>query len=90
MEKGKHMKKNLIPALLVVSAAFASSLPNVVAFQDQASMLARSVASPLVWHLWDVLLSHKLTEWVPPVHWARDQIDATLLLSRALLQRLVL
>jgi len=60
------MRKALIPTLLVVSAAFAPCLPNVVAFLDRASMVARTVASPLVWHLWDELLNCELTQWIQP------------------------
>jgi hypothetical protein len=60
------MRKTLIPALLVVSAAFAPCLPSVVAFLDRASIVARTIASPLVWHLWDELLSCELTQWIQP------------------------
>jgi hypothetical protein len=29
-------------------------------------MTARTVASPLVWHLWDELLNCELTQWIQP------------------------
>jgi hypothetical protein len=56
------MKKILIPALLVVSAAFAPCLRNAVEFPDRACEVAQEVAQPLFWHLWDRLLTRKLAQ----------------------------
>lgn len=54
------MKKILIPALLVVSAAFAPGLRNAVELSDRACEVAQEVAKPLFWHLWDRLLTREL------------------------------
>jgi hypothetical protein len=58
------MKKNLITALLAVSAAFAPSvpscLPSALDIPARASQLARAAASPLFWHLWDEVLTRGL------------------------------
>lgn len=54
------MKKILIPALLAVSAAFAPGLRNAAEFSDRACEIAQEVAQPLVWHLWDRLLTREL------------------------------
>jgi len=59
------MKKALIAALLVVSAAFASCLPNIADFPDRTSELARAATSPLIWQFWDELLSRELAQWIP-------------------------
>jgi hypothetical protein len=56
------MKKILIPALLVVSAAFAPGLRNAVEFPDRACEVAQEVAQPLFWHVWDRLLSRELAQ----------------------------
>ncbi len=61
------MKKILIPALLVVSAAFAPGLRNAVEFPDQAYEVAQSVAAPLFWHLWDELLNREIAPRTQPV-----------------------
>jgi hypothetical protein len=58
------MKKALIAALLVVSAAFAPCLPNVAEFPDPTSELARATASPLFWQFWDEPLSRELAQWI--------------------------
>jgi hypothetical protein len=57
------MKKALIPALLVVCAAFAACPRNAVEFPDRASGIARAAASPLFWRLWDELLARELARW---------------------------
>lgn len=54
------MKKILIPALLVVSAAFAPYLRSTADFPDRACEMARGVASPLFWHLWDEVVVREL------------------------------
>jgi hypothetical protein len=56
------MKKILIPALLVVSAAFAPCLRNAAEFPDRACEVAQEVAQPLFWHLWDRLLTGELAQ----------------------------
>jgi hypothetical protein len=60
------MKKLLIPALLVVSAAFAPGLWDTVEFPDRACEIAQEVARPLLWHLWDQMLSHELARAAQP------------------------
>ena len=50
------MKKILIPALLVASAAFTPGLRNAVEIPDRACEVAQTVAAPLFWHLWNELL----------------------------------
>jgi hypothetical protein len=54
------MKKKLIPALLVVSAAFVPGLRNAVGFPDRVCEVAQEAARPLFWHLWDRLLAREL------------------------------
>ena len=54
------MKKILIPALLVVSAAFAPSLRNAAEFPDRVCEVAQEVAGPLFWDVWDELLTREL------------------------------
>jgi hypothetical protein len=54
------MKKILIPALLVVSAAFAPGLRDAFEFPERACRVAQEIASPLFWHLWDMLLTREL------------------------------
>lgn len=58
------MKKALIVALLVVSAAFAPCLPNVAEFPDPTSELARATASLLFWQFWHEPLSRELAQWI--------------------------
>jgi hypothetical protein len=53
------MKKALIPALIVFSAAFAPCLRNAVEFPDRTS----EIASLVFWHLSDELLDHGLARW---------------------------
>jgi hypothetical protein len=54
------MKKILIPALLVVAAAFAPGLRGALEFPERACEVAQEIARPLFWHLWDVLLTREL------------------------------
>ena len=54
------MKKKLIPALLLVSAAFVPCLRNAVGFPDRVCEVAQEAARPLFWHLWDSLLAREL------------------------------
>jgi hypothetical protein len=60
------MKKILIPALLVVSAAFAPGVRDGVEFPERACELAQDLARPLFWHLWDKLLAHELARGIRP------------------------
>lgn len=66
------MKKILIPALLVVSAAFAPGLRNAVEFPDRACEVAQSVVAPLFWHLWDELLNREIARLTQPVTLGRE------------------
>ena len=61
----EYMKKALIAALLVVSAAFAPCLSSVVDFPDRTSELVGAATSPLFWQFWDELLSRALAQWIP-------------------------
>jgi hypothetical protein len=54
------MKKALIPALLVASAAFAPFLRNAVEFPDRVSKAPCAAARPLFWHLWYELLNREI------------------------------
>ena len=60
------MKKTLIPALLVVSAAFTPCLRNTFAVPERAYQVAQAVAAPLFWHLWDELLDREIARWSKP------------------------
>jgi hypothetical protein len=60
------MKKILISALLVVSAAFAPGLRDAVEFPERACQIAQEVARPLLWHLWDKLLTRELARATQP------------------------
>ena len=60
------MQKILIPALLVVSAAFASGMRDAVEFPERACEIAQEVARPLFWHLWDKLLAPELERGIQP------------------------
>jgi hypothetical protein len=60
------MKKTLIPALLVVSAAFTPCLRNTFAVPERACQVAQAVAAPLFWHLWDELLDREIARWTKP------------------------
>ena len=60
------MKKILIPALLVVSAAFTPFLRNTFAVPKRACEIAQAVAAPLFWHLWDELLDREIARWTKP------------------------
>jgi hypothetical protein len=66
------MKKILIPALLVISAAFAPGLRNAVEFPDRACEVAQSVVAPLFWHLWDELLNREIARLTQPVTLGRE------------------
>ena len=67
------MKKILIPALLVVSAAFAPGLRNAVEFPDRTCEVAQSVVAPLFWHLWDELLNREIARLTQPLStWRRS------------------
>ena len=61
----EYVKKALVTALLIVSAAFVPCLPMVADFPDRTSELARAAASPLFWQIWDKLLSRELEQWIP-------------------------
>ena len=61
------MKKILIPAVLIVSAAFAPSLRNAVEFPDRTCEVAQSVVAPLFWHLWDELLNREIARLTQPL-----------------------
>jgi hypothetical protein len=54
------MKKALIPALLVASAAFAPFLRNAVEFPERVSKVACAAARPLFWHLWYEFLNREI------------------------------
>jgi hypothetical protein len=55
------MKKTLLSALLIVSAASATCLGNAVKVQDRAYEITREIAAPLFWHLWDEFLRRELS-----------------------------
>ena len=61
------MKKILIPALLVISAALAPGLRNAVEFSDRTCEAAQSVVAPLFWHLWDELLDREIARLSQPL-----------------------
>jgi hypothetical protein len=61
----EYVKKALVTALLIVSAAIVPSLPTVAGFQDQRSKLARAAASPLFRQIWDKLLRREFEDWIP-------------------------
>jgi len=58
------MKKILITALLVVSAAFAPGTRDAVEFPERGREIAQEVATPVFWHLWDKLLAHELARGI--------------------------
>jgi hypothetical protein len=60
------MKKTLIPALLIVCAAFTPCLRNTFAVPERACEVAQAVAAPLFWHLWDELLDREIARWTKP------------------------
>jgi hypothetical protein len=60
------MKKTLIPALLVISAAFAPFLRHAVEFPDRVSEAACEATGPLFWHLWDELLDREIAAGSQP------------------------
>jgi hypothetical protein len=71
------MKKALITALLVVSAAFAPCFGSALDIPNRAADLACAVANPLFWHLWDELLTRELSQLTAsPAHeapvWRND------------------
>jgi hypothetical protein len=59
----EFMKKARIASPLVVSAAYASCLPNAADFPGRTSELARATASLLFWQFSDELLSCELAQW---------------------------
>jgi hypothetical protein len=61
------MKKILIPALLVVSAALAPGVRNAVEFPDRTCEVAQSVIAPMFWHLWDELLNREIARLTQPL-----------------------
>ena len=61
------MKKILIPALLLVSAAFAPGLRTAVEFPDRTCEVAQSVIAPLFWHLWGELLDREIARLSQPL-----------------------
>jgi hypothetical protein len=60
------MKKTLIPALLVVSAAFTLCVRNTFVVPERACQVAQAVAAPLFWYLWDELLDREIARWTKP------------------------
>ena len=78
------MKKLLIPALLVVSAAFAPGLQDAFEFPERACEIAQEVARPLFWHVWDQVLTLELARGMQPAssagvgsEWAQTLGDGT-------------
>lgn len=61
----EYVRKALVVALLIASAAIVPSLPTVAGLPDRRSELARTAASPLFWQIWDKLLSRELEHWIP-------------------------
>jgi len=61
----EYVKKALVTALLIVSAAIVPSLPTVAAFPDRSSKLARVAVSPLFLQIWDRLPSREIEDWIP-------------------------
>src|SRR5262249_48295063 len=62
------MKKALISTLLVVSAAFAPCFRIAVDGSNRAPEVARTVASPLFWHVYDELLSREIARFTSAPH----------------------
>jgi hypothetical protein len=56
------MKKALISALLVVSAAFAPCVPSAVDLPERIYEVASATAGPLFWQVYDEMLSHGLSQ----------------------------
>ena len=69
------MKKRLIPALLVVSAAFVPCLRSTLVVPERACEVAQAVAAPLFWHLWDALLEREIARWTKPATNAGEMPD---------------
>src|SRR3989442_12295572 len=57
----EYVKRALVTALLIVSAAIVPSLPTVASFPDRSSKLARVAVSPLFWQIWDKLPSREIS-----------------------------
>jgi hypothetical protein len=79
------MKKALILALLVVSVASALGRQSTFEYRYRASEIARSLASPLFWHLGDELLARELAHWTSSApqlteesEWWRDSLVSVL------------
>jgi hypothetical protein len=71
----EYMKKALLAALLIASAAFAHYLPNVAEFPDRATELARATPSPLFWQFLDKLLSRELAKWIQTVSYDSQESE---------------
>ena len=78
------MNKILIPALLVVSAAFAPGLRDAVELPERACEIAQEVGRPLFWHVWDQVLTLELARGMQPAssagvgsEWAQTLGDGT-------------
>jgi hypothetical protein len=69
------MKTILIPALLVVSAAFAPAMRDAVEFPERACEVVQKAAAPLFWHLWDKLLTHELARGIQPAISAGAELE---------------
>jgi hypothetical protein len=61
----EYVRKSLVAALLIVSAAIVPSLPTVAGFPDRSSELARAAAGPLFGQIWDKLPSREIEIWIP-------------------------
>lgn len=61
----EYVKKALVTALLIVSAAIVPSLPTFAGFPDRTSKLTRVAESPLPWQIWDKLPSREVEDWIP-------------------------
>jgi hypothetical protein len=61
-KEGRTMKKTLIPAFLVISAAFSPCQRNAVEFPDRVCEVVQEVARPLFWHLWDRMLTREVAQ----------------------------
>jgi hypothetical protein len=60
----EYVKKALVTALLIVSAAIVPFLLTAAGFPDRSSKLARAVASPWFWQIWDNLPSREAEDWI--------------------------
>lgn len=87
------MKKALIPALLIVSATLASSLPWQFAFPARVSEVAGAVAGPLAralfWQLCDELLTRHFALWTGNVPGEPEDHCASMSIPLYLVRRTV-